>query len=163
MKTAKIREKPLRILICRLSAVGDCVHTIPVLTALRQEFPDAHIAWCTQPGPAQLLNGHPDLDELIEVPKGWLRRPRDFARLRSRLKSQFDVALDPQSLREHAGGALAFPRFDLGENFEPSVYHPNNSHTFKDLVEQLGDQIEVQSSGYALDTYRLSLTVYVDR
>ena len=44
-----------RILIVKLSAVGDVVHALPVLHALRTAMPDAHIAWAVHPGPANLL------------------------------------------------------------------------------------------------------------
>ena len=94
--------QPWRILISRLSAVGDCIHTLPLLSALRSQFPDSHIAWCTQSGPAQLLNGHPELDEVIVVPKGWLRQPKEIIKLRRRLLRNFDVTIDPQSLTKSA-------------------------------------------------------------
>ena len=44
-----------------------------------------------------------------------------------------------------------FPRFDLGENFEPSVFRPNDPHNFDDVVAQLSDQIDVRDEGYAID------------
>ena len=92
-----------RILISRLSAVGDCIHTIPVLCALRDRFPDAHIGWAVQGGGAKLLDGHAALDELIVVPRGWMKSPRQITRLRSRLRhSRFDIALDVQSLTKSA-------------------------------------------------------------
>jgi lipopolysaccharide heptosyltransferase I len=92
-----------RILIARLSAVGDCIHTTPVATALRRHFPKAFIAWVVQGGTAILLESHPAIDRLIAVKKNWLRSPQEVARLRSKLRSlQFDVAIDPQSLSKSA-------------------------------------------------------------
>lgn len=88
-----------RILISRLSAIGDCVLTTPVLCAIRDHLPDAHIAWVTQRGPATLLEGHAALDELIVVSKRWLKSPTEIRQLRSKLRaSRFDVAIDPQGL-----------------------------------------------------------------
>ncbi len=88
-----------RILIARLSAIGDCVLTTPLLCALRDGFPNSHIAWVTEPGPGTLLRGHAALDELIVVPKGWLKSPAEIRRLRSKLRAnRFDVAIDPQGL-----------------------------------------------------------------
>jgi lipopolysaccharide heptosyltransferase I len=92
-----------RILIARLSAVGDCIHTAPLATALRRQFPRAFIAWVVQGGTAGLLESHPAIDRVIAVKKNWLRSPQDVARLRSKLRSlQFDVAIDPQSLSKSA-------------------------------------------------------------
>ena len=92
-----------RILISRLSAIGDCVLTTPVLCALRKHFPSAHIAWVTEPGPASLLEGHACLDELIPVRKRWFKSPRHVRALRARLRqSRFEIAIDPQSLTKSA-------------------------------------------------------------
>jgi lipopolysaccharide heptosyltransferase I len=96
-------EASPRILISRLSAVGDCILTIPLATALRERFPSAFIAWVVQGGCAAILEGHSALDRLIVVKKGWLRSPQEVTRLRSKLRAmQFDVTLDPQSLSKSA-------------------------------------------------------------
>lgn len=57
----------MRILIVRTSALGDVVHALPVLTALRRHLPEAKIGWVVEQGMAPVLAGHPDLDELIVV------------------------------------------------------------------------------------------------
>jgi len=96
-------DRPLRILVTRLSALGDCIHTLPLLTALRRKFPAARLAWATQPGPAELLRGHPHLDELIVVRRDDLRSPTAIVQLRQRLaKFAAEVCLDPQSLTKSA-------------------------------------------------------------
>ncbi len=92
-------QKSPRILICRLSALGDCIHTLPVLCALRQAMPHAQIAWLTQTASAPLLAGHPALDELMTVERGYLRSLSGLAELRRSLRErQFDITIDPQSL-----------------------------------------------------------------
>ncbi len=57
----------MRILIVRTSALGDVVHALPVLTALRRHLPAARIAWVVEEAMAPVLAGHPDLDELLVV------------------------------------------------------------------------------------------------
>lgn len=102
-----------RILICRLSAIGDCVLTMPVACALRDAFPEAPIAWLVQGGGAQLLRGHRAIDEMIVVPRGWLKSPRKVWSLRqSLLQRKFDIVIDPQSLTKSAavGWLSAAPR-----------------------------------------------------
>lgn len=99
-----------RIAIVKLSSIGDIVHTLPALHTLRLNYPKAYIAWIVDDRFEELLQGHPELDEVIAVP---LRRWRkDFFRyglypaalleifwfgqdLRRRL---FDLALDFQGL-----------------------------------------------------------------
>lgn len=58
-----------RILIVRLSAVGDVTHVLPTLRCLRQHYPYAHIAWLVEDRAAGLLEGHPNLDEIIVFPR----------------------------------------------------------------------------------------------
>ncbi|MEJ2576500.1 MAG: lipopolysaccharide heptosyltransferase I [Gammaproteobacteria bacterium] len=62
---------PERILIIRLSAMGDIVMASPLIDALRARRPDAYLAWLVQPEFAPLLRDHPGLDEVIV----WPRRP----------------------------------------------------------------------------------------
>ncbi len=88
-----------RILICRTSAIGDCILTMPMLCALRDHFPRAYIAWIVERGAAPLLKDHACLDQLIVVNKGWLKSPREILNLRRQLRDlKLDVAIDPQSL-----------------------------------------------------------------
>ena len=95
-----------RILIVRLSAGGDCINTIPILTALRQRLPEAFLAWLIEPVFAPLVEGHRDLDELIQVPKGWLKSPRQVWRLRRKLAAyRFEIAIDSQCLTKSAVAA----------------------------------------------------------
>src|SRR5690606_16171580 len=54
-----------RILIVRLSAIGDVIHGIPVLCALRDALPSAFIGWIVEGRAADLLEGHSAPDELI--------------------------------------------------------------------------------------------------
>lgn len=93
----------LRILLCRLSAVGDLVHGMPVLCAVRQHYPTAFLAWVAEKGPAELLRGHSALDELIVVPRGWSKSPGAIWRLRKRLRAlQFHLTIDMQGLTKSA-------------------------------------------------------------
>lgn len=52
---------------------------------------------------------------------------------------------------EHAGGALAFPSYDLGEDFLMHSPQTPYNHTFQDLVERFGDLMHVEPEGYATD------------
>lgn len=92
-----------RILIVRLSAIGDVIHGIPVACALREHFPQAHIAWMVEGRSADLLRGHQAIDEIINVPRGWLKSPAFVWRLRGQLRRErYDVAIDMQGLTKSA-------------------------------------------------------------
>src|SRR3972149_6740330 len=73
-----------RILIGRLSAIGDVIHGLPVLCALREALPEAFLGWVVEGRAGDLLEGHPALDALVRVPRGWLKSPRETWRLRRR-------------------------------------------------------------------------------
>ncbi len=63
----------MNILIVKLSAIGDVIHTLPSLAALRTLYPDAHITWVVEEAAAGLLQNHPLLDTvLISRRKRWL-------------------------------------------------------------------------------------------
>jgi heptosyltransferase I len=54
-----------RVCVVMMSAVGDAVHVLPLLTALKRLDPAPHITWVLQPGPATLVRGHPAVDDIV--------------------------------------------------------------------------------------------------
>ncbi len=84
-----------RILICRMSSVGDTVLTMPMACALRDHFPEAHLAWLVGKNSASLIRDHRALDDVIQLEAGWsasLSRIRATARM---IHSQnFGVLID---------------------------------------------------------------------
>ncbi len=61
-------SKP-RILLIKLSSLGDVIHALPTLEALRSLYPRGHITWLVEDTNAPLLAGHPALDEVWPVPR----------------------------------------------------------------------------------------------
>ena len=64
----------MRILIVKLGSIGDIVHTLPALAALRAGFPDSEISWVVERNLSEILRDNPLLDRLIEVDTKALRR-----------------------------------------------------------------------------------------
>ncbi|MEN1678052.1 MAG: glycosyltransferase family 9 protein [Planctomycetota bacterium] len=97
---------PERLLIVRLTAVGDVIHGAPVLCALRDRFPDAFIAWAVEGRGGDLLEGHRALNKLIRLPRRWYRSPRAVMALRRELLAhRFDTTIDLQCLTKSAAVA----------------------------------------------------------
>jgi heptosyltransferase-1 len=93
----------LRVLLVRLSAIGDVIHGLPVLNALREAMPDAFLAWVVERRAAALLDGHPALDALVVAERGWLWHPRQVWQLRRTLRQlRPEVAIDLQGLARSA-------------------------------------------------------------
>ncbi len=65
-----LREPPRSILIVMLSAVGDAVQVLPVVSSLRRDFPETHLTWIIQPGPYELVRDHPAVDEFVLFHRG---------------------------------------------------------------------------------------------
>jgi len=63
-------REPCRILLIKLSAVGDVVHTFPFLNRLRRHYPAARIDWILKPAIAELVRHHPALDNVVLYPQG---------------------------------------------------------------------------------------------
>ena len=81
-----------KIGIVMMSAVGDAVHVMPVIHALKAHAPSARISWVLQPGPATLVRGHPLVDDIVifDRARGW----RAFLDVRRELQRRsFDVVL----------------------------------------------------------------------
>jgi lipopolysaccharide heptosyltransferase I len=106
----KPSETPRRILIVRLGAMGDVIHTLPAASRLKHAFPGARIAWAIEPPWAPLLDGSPSVDEVITVPTTvWRKRLlgshtwSEARELRRRLRTAgFDAAIDFQGLLKSA-------------------------------------------------------------
>ena len=100
----------MRLLIVKLGSIGDVVHTLPSLAAIRNAFPNAEISWVVERTAAEILVDNPILDRLIVVDTKALRRglvsgetlraPRQ--QLRQLRASTFDLALDFQGLLKSA-------------------------------------------------------------
>ena len=95
---------PKRIALIKPSALGDVVHALPVLSALRHRFPAARLTWVVNAAYEPLLAGHPDLDATLPFDRGAFRNGvltashyslRFAGELRRR---HFDLVIDLQGL-----------------------------------------------------------------
>ena len=89
-------ERKEKILIVKLGAIGDVIHTLPALSALRKHYPDAFIAWLVGEKAAPLLEGHPLLDRLFilsgPTAKGFMSTLKEIRKI------SFTTTLDFQGL-----------------------------------------------------------------
>ncbi len=97
-KQIDLGDRP-RILITRLSAIGDCILTMPLVTELKKTWPNSEITWIVDCAASSLLHHHPHVDHVIRLKKGFLLRAKELWQLRNDLKqTKFDLAIDPQGL-----------------------------------------------------------------
>tara|TARA_B100000029_G_scaffold515020_1_gene620141 strand:+ start:44522 stop:45589 length:1068 start_codon:yes stop_codon:yes gene_type:complete len=83
----------MRILVVRTDRIGDVVLSTPVLSFLREQVPDCHLTMLVSPYSAKVVEGHPDLDELlIDTQEEWYKGLRGFLYLIRDLRSKcFDM------------------------------------------------------------------------
>ena len=100
----------MRILIVKLGSIGDIIHTLPSLAAIRKALPDAEISWVAEERSAEILRDNPMIDNLIEVDTQALRGgmvieeilPNASKQLKGLRQFKFDVAIDFQGLWKSA-------------------------------------------------------------
>ncbi|GJL50717.1 MAG: lipopolysaccharide heptosyltransferase I [Nitrospirales bacterium] len=86
---------PKRILILKPSSLGDIVHALPALASLRTCYSTANIAWMIKQEWAELLDGNPDVDEVIPVNFRLRSWPSLIRRVR---RGKYDMVIDLQGL-----------------------------------------------------------------
>ena len=101
----EIKNQIERILLIKPSSLGDIIHGLPVLKALRNKWPDAKISWVVKDAYVDILNGNPLIDELILLIKSSLTT--SIFSFRKKLRhGSFDLAVDMQGL--FRSGLIAF-------------------------------------------------------
>jgi lipopolysaccharide heptosyltransferase I len=154
----------MRILFVKLGSIGDIVHTLPSLAALRRALPHAEVSWVVEREAAEILKDNPLLDRLIEVDTKVLRRglmsgetlraPRQ--QLRRLRASAFDIALDFQGLFKSASVArlsgarriFGFSREGLREPasrflLSKTVFVPRHTHVIRKNLALIGGALSV--------------------
>jgi len=124
----------MRILIVKLSSLGDVIHTFPALTDLRSARPDIEVDWLVEEGIAGLVRAHPGVSEVHEValrrlrwpPSRWLALIRHRRGLRTALRARrYDLVLDAQGLMKSAVlarlAAAPITGFDEASAREPAA------------------------------------------
>jgi heptosyltransferase I len=113
-----------RIGIVMMSAVGDAVHVLPVLNALKRHRPGAHITWVVQPPAASLVRGHDAVDDLVLFDRS--RGARGFLDVRRELAARrFDTLLALQVYFK-AGVVTALANASVKLGFDRARAHDLN-------------------------------------
>lgn len=123
----------MKVLLVKLGAIGDIVHALPALAALRRELPDAEITWAVEKKNAEILRENPMIDHLVEIDTRTIRKDRRRTTALRALsgqasalrKQRFDVTIDLQGLIKSAmiakiSGAKRIVGFGSGGRREPA-------------------------------------------
>ncbi|MGA1839390.1 MAG: glycosyltransferase family 9 protein [bacterium] len=97
----------MRILIIKLSSLGDIIHCLPCLNAIKTGFHDVRIDWLVEEQNAGILEGHPHIDNLIILNrKSWMKKPWHIKKICSEIMAfmkelrsrEYDIIIDFQGL-----------------------------------------------------------------
>ncbi len=145
-----------------------CVILAPQLCGLKKK--DLALPHCSEATPKQKRDGMcwQSEDELYNDGMAFKIACRDargvavtliadsyYGYCKKEVKTQISFAanLFGQTEEEHAGGALAFPSFDLGENFSLSQFNREVDHTWAETLALHGHRMSVQPEGHGIDTH----------
>lgn len=155
-----------RFLIVKLSSLGDIIHALPVLAALRDTFLRARIDWLVEKRWQPILEGNPDLNETLLL-NG--RSMGEFFRCAKRLRSEnYTAVLDVQSLYRSAILARKAPAAKhIGFAWRNAREHPASlfySQRVKTSATHIIDQNRAlaEAAGARLDAVRFPLFVSSD-
>lgn len=130
----------MNILIVKTSAIGDVIHTLPALTALRRYYPHARIDWLIEEAAVEAVRGHKALDHLLI----WRRRSsleqyrtgnrlavvHESLRLARELRStRYDLLIDFHALLKTSLWVL-LARAERKAGFGRGMAHAEGSYLF---------------------------------
>ncbi|MGE0085965.1 MAG: lipopolysaccharide heptosyltransferase II [Desulfococcaceae bacterium] len=131
----------MNILIVKLSAIGDVIHTLPALNALRRHYPKARITWLIEEAAASLVHGHNALDRLIvsrrkQWVRGLIKGPSRMENLRAICAfirtlrdTHYDLIFDFQQLLK-SGIPVWLAKGKRKFGFDRGMEHMEHSHIF---------------------------------
>ena len=152
----------VRILIVKLSSLGDVVHAMPVVHDIRTALPEATIAWVVEPGFAPLVRRVDGVAEVIECAlrrwsrRWWTRATRtEWRAFRARLRRErYDAVLDLQGLTKSAVIARLAPLAECGMRY--GLANRTDGASFEAPARWLVDRaIRVEPRTHALDRSRV--------
>lgn len=136
----------MRILIIRVSAIGDVVHTIPSLYLLNHHFPEAQIHWLVQKKAADLLVGHPLIHNVLVLPDKFLH-PTHWGETRAIMQQirnqKWDAIIDFQGLLKTTmlliplkGSKYGFSAHHVREKITALFTNFHDTPTYTNIVQK---------------------------
>ena len=130
----------MNILIVKLSAIGDVIHTLPASNALRKAYPEARITWLVEEAAYDLVKDHPALDRvLVSKRKRWLKELQSplflnavkeiYGFIKELRDTHYDMILDFQALLK-SGILIALSRGKRKIGFGKGLEHMEHSYLF---------------------------------
>lgn len=109
-KNIKTMNENTKILIIRLSALGDTIHTLPLASAIKKAYPNCRLDWLVEDKAQHFIHNNPLIDKCFVLPRGkWKKRGFSikniiefFKVIRDLRKEEYDIVIDTQQLFKSA-------------------------------------------------------------
>lgn len=151
----------MRILIVKTSSLGDIIHAFPTLTYLRERFPrtDHQIDWVVEKSFADLVQGHPFVDETLLINTKQWRKGCDWRGLRefrsALQKQEYDVVFDLQgNLKSSLVTFLSRSRHKVGFGFRSTKEWPSALFTRQNFHPPEGFNIRADNLSIAKQYFK---------
>lgn len=163
----------MRILIVKLSSLGDLIHTFPALTDATNALPQAKFDWLVDKSFSEVPTWHPGINQVIQINlRGWFKRGlghvwQQWHTFLPRLRQdRYDLVIDAQGLLKSAflaarvnGSAVGYDKKSLREPIASFLYQhkytvPRDWHAIRRIrslfAQALGYAFDEQNVNYAL-------------
>ncbi len=146
------------ILVVRLGALGDIIHTLPAVASLKHSYPGWRLTWAVEPKWMPLLEGNPFVDRLVPVRRESLRAI--LASRRELRSERYDFAVDFQGLLKsavvasmsHAGRIFGFHQSQTRERIAGLFYSDKAVSSSPHVVER---NLDLAASAGAASTVKV--------
>lgn len=156
----------MRILLVKMSSMGDIFHTFPALSDLKQQFPQAEIHWVVEEGFSEIAAWHPAVTRVIPIQlRHWMKNKtraswRAFQAWKKALQQQttYDVVIDAQGLLKSglvsrcakAGHIHGYDKHSAREAIASLCYHHRHAVANEQHAVERTRQLFAQAFGYTL-------------
>jgi len=132
-------DKKKKVLIIKLGAIGDVVHTTIIATAIKQSHPDWEVHYLTLEGMTGLLNEHPHIDKLIVWDRAKRKSFRYFVKIALTLfQEHYDIVFNlTNAIRNVMFSILACPRKIAGKKTYGGLWIEDYFQVAKNLIPEL--------------------------
>jgi heptosyltransferase-1 len=104
-----MKNSPMRILLVKMSSMGDIFHTFPAISDINKQFPNAEIDWVVEDSFKEIVEWHPQVRKAIPIHlRRWVKQRdkqswQEFKAWRKTLRSEnYDYVIDAQGLLKSA-------------------------------------------------------------
>ena len=67
----------MKILVIKMSSLGDVIHTLPAISDIKTAYPNAEITWLVEPSFAEVIQWHPGVNNIIQIPLRNLKKNKN--------------------------------------------------------------------------------------